>query len=139
MANLDSTLYGTIKTEFWLGVNAKLDSSGVSEKHDYLLPNKSGTLAMLDDISGGITWVTSGIASTLAPEIAEIVTSAVNKTLPASVVSGDQYIVHAKVDGVRIVSNGNVITDVGSGNDLTLKAGETAYLVASGSGVLEIV
>lgn len=88
---------------------------------------------------GGITWSVSGSASTLAADTAQIVTAAVNKTLPATTSAGQQFIVHAKVDGVRIVSNGNVITGVGSGNDLTLLAGETAYLVVSSSGNLEIV
>ena len=88
---------------------------------------------------GGITWTVSSTASTLTANSAEIVTAAVNKTLPASVSASQQFIVHAKVDGVRIVSNGNVITGVGSGNDLTLLAGETAHLVASSSGNLEIV
>lgn len=88
---------------------------------------------------GGITWAVSGSASTLAADTAQIVTAAVNKTLPAATSAGQQFIVHAKVDGVRIVSNGNVITGVGSGNDLTLLAGETAHLVVSSSGNLEIV
>lgn len=88
---------------------------------------------------GGITWSVSGSASTLAADTAQIVTAAVNKTLPATTSAGQQFIVHAKVDGVRIVSNGNVITGAGSGNDLTLAADETAYIVASGSGTLEIV
>lgn len=66
-------------------------------------------------------------------------TAAVNKTLPTTTSAGQQFIVHAKVDGVRIVSNGNVISAIGSGNDLTLAAGETAYLVASADGTLEIV
>lgn len=89
--------------------------------------------------SGGITWSTSGSASELVPDEAEIVTSAVDKTLPATTSAGQQFIVHANVDGVRIVSNGNVISAIGSGNDLTLAAGETAYLVASAAGTLEIV
>ena len=88
---------------------------------------------------GGIAWSVSSTATTLTAGSAQIVTAAVNKTLPAAVSAGNEFIVHAKVDGVRIVSNGNVITDVGSGNDLTLAAGETAHLVASGSGTLEIV
>jgi phage-related tail fiber protein len=88
---------------------------------------------------GGITWSVSGSASTLAADTAQIVTAAVNKTLPASVAAGQQFIVHAKVNGVKIMSNGNVITGVGSGNDLTLSAGETAHLVASSSDNLEIV
>lgn len=89
--------------------------------------------------ASGITWSVSGSASTLSADTAQIVTAAVNKTLPASVAAGQQFIVHAKVAGVKIMSNGNVITGVGSGNNLTLAAGETAHLVASGSGTLEIV
>lgn len=140
MANLDSTLYGTIKTQFWIGINALLDATGVTAKRTYTLPDKSGTMAMLDDIvSGGITWSTSGTASTLVANAAEIVTAAVDKTLPASVAAGDQFIVHAEIDGVRIVSNGNVISDIGSGNDLTLENGQTAYLVARAANTLEIV
>ena len=88
---------------------------------------------------GGIAWTVSSTATTLAAGSAQIVTAAVNKTLPATASAGDEFIVHATVDGVRIVSNGNVITGVGSGNDLMLLAGETAHLVASSSGNLEIV
>ena len=88
---------------------------------------------------GGIAWTVSAAATTLTAGSAQIVTAAVNKTLPASVSVGNEFIVHAKVTGVRIVSNGNVITGVGAGNNLTLAAGETARLIASATGVLEIV
>ena len=45
-------LKGTSNPTFKVG-NATLDSSGVSSKHTLSLPNKSGTLATLDDITGG--------------------------------------------------------------------------------------
>lgn len=54
MANLDSTLYGTIKTEFWLGINAKLDSTGVSQKQYYLFPNASGTISLNETTQQGV-------------------------------------------------------------------------------------
>lgn len=88
--------------------------------------------------SGGINWQVVSTATTMAAGTAYIVTAAVDMTLPA-VAAGDEFIVHAKVNGVRVVSNGNVITGVGSGNDLAIGAGETAHLVASASGTVEIV
>lgn len=88
---------------------------------------------------GGITWTTTASPITLAASDAKIVTAAVDITLPASTATGDQFIVHAKVSGVRVVSNGNVITGVGSGNNLTLIAGETVWLIASATNTLEIV
>lgn len=99
---------------------------------------KAGT-KLVGGSGGGITWTTSSSASTLSSGDAVVVTAAVDKTLPSGMGAGDWVIVAAKVDGVRIKSNGNVITGVGSGNDLILLAGETAYLVASASGVVEVV
>lgn len=89
-------------------------------------------------VGGGVVWQVVSTATTMAAGTAYIVTAAVNMTLPA-VAAGDEFIVHAKVNGVRVVSNGNVITGVGSGNDLAIGAGETAHLVASASGTVEIV
>lgn len=88
---------------------------------------------------GGIAWVTTSSATTMAAGTAYIVTAAVDMTLPANAAAGSQFIVHAKAN-VRVArGTGNVITGVGSGNDLTLTAGQTAWLVASATGVLEIV
>lgn len=88
---------------------------------------------------GGIAWVTTSSATTMAAGTAYVVTSAVNMTIPASVSAGQQFIVHAKGATVRIVSNGNTITGVGGGNDLTVASGQAAWLVASASSTLEIV
>lgn len=89
--------------------------------------------------SGGIAWQTAGTVTTMAANNAYIVTAAVDMTLPASVSAGDQFIVHALGASVRIVANGNVINRVGSGNNLTLADGETAWLVSQSAGNLEIV
>lgn len=88
---------------------------------------------------GGISWQTVTTATTMAANNAYIVTAAVDMTLPASVAAGAQFIIHALGVSVRIVANGNVINRVGSGNNLTLADGETAWLVSQYSGNLEIV
>lgn len=126
--------FGTALSEFGI-LQRLLDAP--SDGKEYV--RKDGAWVEAAGGGGGITWSVSGSASTLVADTAQIVTAAVNKTLPATTSAGQQFIVHAKVDGVRIVSNGNVITGVGSGNDLTLLAGETAHLVVSSSGNLEIV
>ena len=89
--------------------------------------------------SGGIAWQTVSAATTMSANTAYIVTAAVDMTLPASVSAGDQFIVHALGASVRIVSNGNVINRVGSGNNLTLADKQTAWLVSQSAGNLEIV
>lgn len=105
----------------------------------------SGGHATLADIaaliggSGGIAWQTVSAATTMSANNAYIVTAAVDMTLPASVSAGDQFIVHALGASVRIIANGNVIRRVGSGNNLTLASGETAWLVSQSAGNLEIV
>jgi hypothetical protein len=88
---------------------------------------------------GGLTWTTVTANTTMTAGSAYIAVGALDMTLPASTAAGDYFIVHAQSATVRVVSNGNVITGVGSGNDLTLAAGETAWLVARSAGNLEIV
>ena len=88
---------------------------------------------------GGITWSAVSAATTMAANNAYIVTDDVDMTLPSSVAAGDQFIVHALGAAVRVVANGNIINRVGSGNNLTLADGETAWLVAQAAGNLEIV
>lgn len=87
----------------------------------------------------GLTWTTVTANTTMAAGNAYIAVGALDMTLPASTAAGDYFIVHAQSAQVRIVSNGNVITGVGSGNNLTLAVGETAWLVARSAGNLEIV
>lgn len=60
-------------------------------------------------------------------------------TLPASVPQG--FKVSVNVDGgtARIVSNGNVIDGIGSGNNVLLEDGNTISLVARATGQLEIL
>lgn len=91
------------------------------------------------EVTGGIAWQTVSAATTMSANTAYIVTAAVDMTLPASVSAGDQFIVHALGAAVRIVSNGNVINRVRSGNNLTLASGETAWLASQSAGNLEIV
>ncbi len=88
---------------------------------------------------GGTPWSTDSLNTTMAQNNAYIAVGALNMTLPASTVAGGVYIVHAQSATVTVVSNGNVITGVGAGNDLTLAIGETAQLVVRTAGNLEIV
>lgn len=88
---------------------------------------------------GGITWSTVSVNTTMVNDNAYIAIGALDMTLPLTVATGKQFIVHAQSATVRVVSNGNVITGVGSGNNLTLLIGETAHLVARSTGNLEIV
>lgn len=89
--------------------------------------------------AGGIAWQTVSVATTMSANNAYIVTAAVDMMFPTSVSAGDQFIVHALGATVRIVSNGNVINRVGSGNNLTLASGQTAWLASQSAGNLEIV
>lgn len=100
---------------------------------------KDGDWAEITGGGGGIAWQTVSVATTMSTNNAYIVTAAVDMTLPASVSAGDQFIVHALGASVRIIANGNVIRRVGSGNNLTLASGETAWMVSQSSGNLEIV
>lgn len=123
-----SALDGTELVELQKGTGA--DSGGHATLAD---------IAALIGGSGGIAWQTVSAATTMAANNAYIVTAAVDMTLPASVSAGDQFIVHALGASVRIVSNGNVINRVGSGNNLTLADKQTAWLVSQSAGNLEIV
>lgn len=60
-------------------------------------------------------------------------------TLPASVPAGFTLSVNANAGEVKIISNGNVIDPVGSGNDLVLADGNTVSLVGKATGQLELV
>lgn len=88
---------------------------------------------------GGLTWTTVNANTAMTSGNGYNVTGARDMTLPASVATGDQFAVHAADAQVRVVSNGNVIDGVGSGNNLVLRAGETAYLVGTSTGNLEII
>lgn len=99
----------------------------------------TGDVTITSVASGGITWTVTATPVTVASGDAKLVTAAVDITLPASVATGDQFLVHAKVTGVRVVSNGNTITGVGAGNNITMTAGESVWLVASAANTLEIV
>lgn len=126
-----SALDGTELVELQKGTGA--DSGGHATLADIaaLIGGSGG--------SGGIAWQTVSAATMMAANNAYIVTAAVDMTLPASVSAGDQFIVHALGASVRIVSNGNVINRVGSGNNLTLADKQTAWLVSQSAGNLEIV
>jgi hypothetical protein len=60
-------------------------------------------------------------------------------TLPSEINQGDQYIVKSTSTNVTILANGNLISQAGAGNNLTITDGETAWLVASSANVLEVV
>ena len=67
------------------------------------------------------------------------VSGARTMTLPATVAAGDWFTIFAQNATVTIASNGNVITRVGSGNNLTLAAGEVVQLLAVGAADLRIL
>lgn len=53
MADVWSDLIGTVKSVFRVGFGrAVIDASGLSSERTYTLPNKGGTVALLDDASG---------------------------------------------------------------------------------------
>lgn len=53
MADVWSDVIGTIKSLFRVGFGrAVIDASGLSGEHTFALPDKAGTFALLDDISG---------------------------------------------------------------------------------------
>ena len=90
---------------------------------------------------GGLSWSTVTASTAIAAGQGYVVNDAATQsiTLPVSVAAGDVFAVHAKGAAHRIVSNGNVIDAVGSGNDLMVSDGDTAMLVAYAAGLLRIV
>jgi len=97
--------------------------------------------AYLPASGGGLSWSTVTASTAIAAGQGVVVNNAVTQsiTLPVSVAAGDLFAVHAKGAAHRIVSNGNVIDAVGSGNDLMVSDGDTAMLVAYAAGLLRIV
>jgi hypothetical protein len=92
----------------------------------------------------GMTWTTissADVATAVTDNGYVMETGGVLRTvtLPASVPAGFYVAVNASGGQVRIVSNGNVIDQVGPGNDLLLDDGATAVLVAKAVGSLEIL
>lgn len=87
----------------------------------------------------GLAWSAVSANTTMVAGNGYTATGALDMTLPATVAAGDEFIVHSQDSTVRVVSNGNVIADVGSGNNLTIENGESVHLVANAAGALEVV
>lgn len=88
---------------------------------------------------GGLTWTTVAANTAMVAGNGYVVTGARTMTLPATAAAGGEFVVHSYDSTVTIASNGNVINGVGSGNNLTIAAGETAHLVVRSTSNLEIV
>lgn len=88
---------------------------------------------------GGLTWSTVAVNTAMTAGNGYIVTGARTMTLPATAAAGGEFVVHSYDSIVTIASNGNIINGVGSGNNLTIAAGETAHLVVRSTSNLEIV
>lgn len=104
-----------------------------------LVANTSGLHALP---TGTSNWNVVTANATLVANIAYLVNASdgtKDMTVPVPVTEEQFFVVHAYLGSVRIISNGNVIQGVGSGNDLMLANGETAFLVSQSNGNLEIV
>jgi hypothetical protein len=93
---------------------------------------------------GGFTWttITSANVATAATNTGYIMETGGTLrtvTLPVNAPAGFQIAINASGGQVRLVSNGNVIDGVGSGNDLLLNNGNTVSVVAKATGSLEIL
>lgn len=109
-------------------VLAKINSSNYNT--EWIDPPEGG---------GGLTWSTVSANTAMSAGNGYIVTGTRTMTLPASAAAGGEFVVHSYDSTVTIASNGNIINGVGSGNNLTIDAGETAHLVVRSTGNLEIV
>ena len=108
---------------------APLDASGLVDRS--YLPIIGGD---------GLVWANQATAVTAIKGRGYLVTAAVDITLPATGNSaGDPIVVYAKVANVRVVTNGNTITGVTPGDNLLMDAGQSLWLVASGTNTWEIV
>lgn len=92
----------------------------------------------------GITWtlVSSANVATAITNTGYLMSTggtARTVTLPANVPFGFYLVVHAIGGQVVIATNGNTITGVGAGNNLTIEAGNTVTLVADAVGTLKIL
>lgn len=90
----------------------------------------------------GIAWSTVTASRMLSASGEGVIADSatlIELTLPTGIAANVEFAVHSKQAMHRLVSNGNVIDGVGSGNDLTINDGDTAHLIAYGAGLLRIV
>ena len=88
---------------------------------------------------GGLSWVSAGSNATMESGKGYLATADINLTIPASLSPGDQFVVHSVNNTVTVISNGHTISWVGVGNNLVLGPGESVFLVARTSSILDIV
>jgi len=136
------TTLGTIATGVWNGSVIAPQYLGTGTRDGTKVLHDNGTWANVS--GGGISWLTISSANvnpavTKTGYIMETGGTLRTVTLPASAPQGFSVVVNAHGGQVRIVSNGNVIDGVGSGNDLLMADGNTVSLVAKATGQLEIL
>lgn len=104
---------------------------------------KDGAWEAVAASGGGLTWNVTGTGATMVAGNAYIVTAAVTMTLPATLVVGDEIIVHASGASVTVSPATHSIEGTGatvtSSDTLTVEDGQTAHMVAETTGLMRIV
>ena len=142
-----SDLAGTLRSAFRVAL-ATFDAAGLTTARTVTLPDKSGTLAMLDDVGAGgnINWtlITGNTTAVAGTTYLAVITAATDLTLPAFT-AGDAFAVMNSRDStaaVRIVvGGGNTINNpaFATGDNVTIQPGETVSLLAESATELELV
>jgi len=87
----------------------------------------------------GIKWRVITEAEELVAGEPVVAVGPLDLPLPVTLEVGTSFTVHAKGDQCRIMSGDHVITGVGAGNNLAIPASQTATLVVSAAGALEVI
>ena len=148
MPQILSDLAGTLRSAFRVA-RATFDAAGLTAARTVTLPDKSGTLAMLDDLGAGgdVDWtiVTAGQTLAAASPLVAAITTTQNFPLPATIAPGNRFTVRNSVDStagalVRVVAGaGRQIGTLAVADDLTCAPGETIDLVARTSTELDLL
>lgn len=126
---------------FTSGANGLVPASGGGTTN---FLRADGTFAAPPGGSGGISWstISSANVATAVTNTGYIMSTGGTLrtvTLPAAATAGFNVTVKAVGGQVRVVSNGNVVAGIGSGNDIILNDGMVVSLVASATSAIEVV
>lgn len=92
---------------------------------------------------GGLTWSVTSTGATMVAGNGYIITAAVTMTLPATLVAGNEIVVHAQGADVTVAPNGHSIegprATVTSADTLTIEDGQTAHMVARTTSIMRVV
>jgi hypothetical protein len=132
-----SNLLGTKITEFWVN-KARFIASGLSANRDITIPNKSGTLAMLDDVGAGTavsTTQTVDFGSTFTDKAELVVTGQSWVTVNSEIVPQIKVPSGVDADEIRLLELKPEISNLVNGTGFTL----TVYSEPEATGTYDVM